>query len=84
MVRVMLRLRAHHWLAAIPAAAILVGVPFANGVRGYVLGLPFLLFWIVACVLATSAIMAVIGALDRRDAASSPGTGPGEPKDGAR
>lgn len=78
------RLRAHHWLATIPAAAILVGVPFANRVRGYVLGLPFLLFWIVACVLATSAVMAVIGALDRRGAASAPGTAPGESKDGPR
>jgi 4-hydroxybenzoate polyprenyltransferase len=75
------RLRAHHWLATIPAAAILVGVPFANRARGYVLGLPFLLFWIVACVLATSAIMAVIGALDRRDAASPPGPDPAGPKD---
>jgi hypothetical protein len=75
------RLRAHHWLATIPAAAILVGVPFANRVRGYVMGLPFLLFWIVACVLATSAVMAIIGALDRRDGTSRPGTGPGEPKD---
>ena len=75
------RLRAHHWLATLPAAAILVGVPFANRVRGYVLGLPFLLFWIVACVLATSAIMAVIGALDRRDAASSPGPDAGGSKD---
>ena len=78
------RLRAHHWLATLPAAAILVGVPFANRVRGYVLGLPFLLFWIVACVLATSAVMAVIGAIDRRDAASTPGTAPVESKDGPR
>lgn len=75
------RLRAYHGLATIPAAAILVGVPFANGVRGYVMGLPFLLFWIVACVLATSAVMAIIGALDRRATASRPGTGAGESKD---
>jgi hypothetical protein len=75
------RLRAHHWLATIPAVAILVGVPFANRVPGYVLGLPFLLFWIVACVLATSAVMAVIGALDRRDTASRSGKEPADPKD---
>jgi hypothetical protein len=53
-------------LAALPATAILFGVPFANQVRGYVLGMPFLLFWIVACVLLTSVVMAVVGALDRR------------------
>ena len=81
MVRAMPRLRAHHWLATLPAAAILVGVPFANRVRGYVMGLPFLLFWIVACVLATSAVMAVIGVLDRRDGGSQPETGPDGPKD---
>ena len=81
MVRDMPRLRPHHWLATLPAAAILVGVPFANRVRGYVMGLPFLLFWIVACVLATSAVMAIIGALDRRATASRPGTGAGESKD---
>jgi hypothetical protein len=58
--------RAHHWLAAGPPLAILVGVPFANRVHAYVLGLPFLLFWIAACVLATSATMALISVLDRR------------------
>jgi hypothetical protein len=79
----MFRLRAHHLLAALPALAILVGVPYANGVRAYVLGLPFLLFWILACVIATSVVMAVIGALDRRDegsAGAEPGSG--GPKDG--
>jgi xanthosine utilization system XapX-like protein len=53
-------------LAVVPAIAILVGVPLVNHVRAYVFGLPFLLFWIVACVLLTSVVMAVIGALDRR------------------
>jgi Protein of unknown function (DUF3311) len=78
----MFRPRAHHLLALLPAVAILVGVPFANGVPGYVLGLPFLLFWIVACVVATSVIMAVIGALDRRADAAAPGADPGDPEDG--
>jgi hypothetical protein len=41
------------------------GVPFANRVRPYVLGLPFLLFWVTAWVVLTSAIMWLIYALDR-------------------
>jgi uncharacterized membrane protein len=63
-------------LAALPATAILVGVPFANHVRAYVLGMPFLLFWIVACVLLTSVVMAVVGALDRRRERSGDEPGP--------
>ena len=59
----------HRWLAVVPALALLVGVPLVNGVRRTVLGLPFLLFWIVACVLLTSALMFVVAALDRRHAA---------------
>lgn len=57
---------AYRWLAAAPPLAILVGVPLANHVHRYVLGLPFLLFWILVCVLLTSAMMAAIGWLDRR------------------
>lgn len=78
----MFRPRVYHLLALLPTVAILVGVPFANGVRGYVLGLPFLLFWILGCVIATSAIMALIGALDRRDEAAALPATPGEPEDG--
>ena len=58
--------RRYRWLALLPPLAILVGVPFANGVHAYVLGLPFLLFWIVACILFTSAMMGVIAVLDHR------------------
>ena len=61
--------RAYHLLAAVPALCLLGGVPFANRVEPLVLGLPFLLFWIVAWVVATSAIMALIWVLDRRGAA---------------
>jgi hypothetical protein len=60
------RPRRYRWLALIPPLAILVGVPLVNGIRGYVLGLPVLLFWIVCCVLLTSLVMAVVGALDAR------------------
>jgi hypothetical protein len=58
--------RAYRWLAALPAAGILVGVPIANRVHGYVLGLPFVLAWILGCVILTSVLMAVILALDAR------------------
>jgi hypothetical protein len=59
----------HRWLAALPGLLILVGVPYANRVHRLVLGIPFLLFWIVGCVLLTSAIMAIVGSLDARHAA---------------
>ena len=62
----MIRGRPHRWLALLPALLLLVGAPLANRVHAYVLGLPFLLFWIVACVLVTSVVMTVIGALDHR------------------
>jgi uncharacterized protein DUF3311 len=57
--------RWYRWLAVVPAIGMLGGVPFANRVRPYVLGLPFLLFWVTAWVVLTSAIMWLIYALDR-------------------
>ena len=60
----------YRWLAAVPGLLILVGVPFANRVHRLVLGLPFLLFWIVCCVVLTSIVMAIIGALDARRTAA--------------
>jgi hypothetical protein len=60
------RPRPYHWVAVLPTIGLLGGVPFANHVDAYVLGLPFLLFWIVAWVLATSCIMGIIWTLDRR------------------
>jgi len=64
----MRRVPLHRWLAVIPGLLILGGVPFANRVHRLVLGMPFLLLWIVACVLLTSATMALIGSLDAKDA----------------
>ncbi|MBI5837529.1 MAG: DUF3311 domain-containing protein [Candidatus Eisenbacteria bacterium] len=72
--------RAYRLLALLPGLAILVGVPLANRVRPYVLGLPFLLFWIVCCVLLTSAVMTLVWYLDRAaDAAKGPGRAGGGP-----
>jgi hypothetical protein len=58
------RLRPYHAAAVLPTIGLLAGVPFANRVEPYVFGLPFLLFWIVAWVVGTSAIMGIIWALD--------------------
>lgn len=60
------RLRPFHWLAVVPPVALLSGIPFVNRVEPYVLGLPFLLFWIVLWVVLTSITMGVILVLDRR------------------
>jgi hypothetical protein len=57
--------RWYRWLAVVPAIGMLGGVPFANRVTPYVFGLPFLLFWVTAWVVLTSAIMWLIYALDR-------------------
>jgi len=66
--------RIHRWLAAVPPVALLGGVPFANHIEPYVLGLPFLLFWVVLWVVLTGPVMGLIYALDaaaaRRDAAA--------------
>lgn len=63
-------MRRYRWLAVIPTLGMLGGIPFANRVRPYVFGLPFLLAWIVIWVIVTSAIMALIFALDNaRDSA---------------
>ena len=59
-------MRRHHLLAIVPAVGLLGGIPFANRVEPYVFGLPFLLFWIVPWVVATSATMALIWTIDRR------------------
>lgn len=56
--------RPYHILALLPTLGLLGGVTFANRVEPYVLGLPFLLFWVVMWVVATSLIMALITALD--------------------
>jgi hypothetical protein len=51
-------------LAALPFIGILGGAGFANRAEPFVLGLPFLMAWIVGWVLASSAIMAIVYVLD--------------------
>ena len=48
------------WLAVLPFVGMLGG-PFAfDRVEPFVLGLPALLAWLVGCVIATTAIMALV------------------------
>jgi uncharacterized protein DUF3311 len=58
--------RAYRWLAVVPAGVVVLGVAFGNRVRPYVLGLPFLIAWVVGLVMLTSVIMGLIYFLDRR------------------
>ena len=74
----MRRVPLYHWLATLPGLLILLGVPFANRVEARVLGMPFLLAWIVGCVLLTSLVMAIVGRLDdERTRRDPPPTDPG-------
>ncbi len=45
--------------ALIPAVALVAGLPFANRLQPVVLGLPFLLLWILGWVLLTPVFLAV-------------------------
>ncbi|NKJ46104.1 hypothetical protein CIC12_04960 [Burkholderia sp. SG-MS1] len=51
-------------LAALPFIGILLGVPFVNRVEPLVLGMPFVLAWIVMWVVLSSILMAVVYRLD--------------------
>ena len=60
-------------LAVLPFIGILVGTPFVNRVEPYVLGMPFILFWIVMWVVLSSIIMAIIYAVDPANKESDEG-----------
>lgn len=51
-------------LATLPFLGILGGASFANRAEPFVLGLPFLMAWIVLWVVASSGLLAIIYALD--------------------
>jgi hypothetical protein len=57
-------MRRIRWLAVVPFLALIVGPFFVNRATPLVLGVPFLLAWIVVWILLTSVIMAVIYAAD--------------------
>ncbi len=58
--------RPHHLLALLPVVGILGAPWIANRVEPYVLGMPFLLAWIVGWVLMASLTMGVIRIVDER------------------
>ncbi|MFF7633069.1 DUF3311 domain-containing protein [Kitasatospora sp. NPDC008050] len=51
-------------LGALPFLGILGGIFFANRMTPYVLGMPFILFWIVLWVVLSSVTMALVYRLD--------------------
>lgn len=53
-------------LALVPVLALTLGIPFANRLEPRILGLPFLLAWIVGWIFLTPVFMAVVHRLDRR------------------
>ncbi|KZZ83063.1 MULTISPECIES: DUF3311 domain-containing protein [Bacillaceae] len=57
-------MRPLYLLAFLPVIGFFGGLSFANRVEPYVLGLPFLFFWIILWVALTSVIMAVIYRFD--------------------
>ncbi len=58
--------RPYRLLAVVPALAILGAPWFANRLEPRILGMPYLLAWIVFWIVMTSIVMAIIGALDTR------------------
>ncbi|MDH4423408.1 MULTISPECIES: DUF3311 domain-containing protein [Bacillus] len=53
-----------HVLALIPVLCLVVGPVFANSVTPYVLGMAFLLFWVLLSVFITSLCMGLVYVFD--------------------
>ena len=53
-------------LASIPFAALTVAVPLVNRIEPRILGLPFVLAWIVAWVFLTPVFLWSVGRVERR------------------
>ncbi|ACC72305.1 DUF3311 domain-containing protein [Paraburkholderia phymatum] len=60
-------------LAVLPFIGILLGVPFVNRVEPLVLGMPFVLAWIVMWVVLSSIIMGLIYRFDPTNRHAGPG-----------
>ncbi|WP_026574216.1 DUF3311 domain-containing protein [Bacillus sp. UNC438CL73TsuS30] len=57
-------MKLQHLLSLLPFIGILVLMPFVNTVKPYVLGLPFVFFWMVMWVVLTSIILWVVYRID--------------------
>lgn len=57
-------MKIQNFLAILPFIGILGGIYFVNKVTPYVLGMPFILFYIVLWVVLTSGIMAIVFKMD--------------------
>jgi hypothetical protein len=51
-------------MAALPFIGILLGIPFVNQVEPLVLGMPFVLAWIVIWIVLSAVIMGIIYRFD--------------------
>lgn len=57
----------YHYLVIFPLLALTVGIYFANRVEPFVMGLPFLMFWIVGWVIISALIMLLVNILDSKN-----------------
>ncbi|MGG1397316.1 DUF3311 domain-containing protein [Bacillus salipaludis] len=57
-------MKLQHFLSLLPFIGILVLMPFVNTVKPYVLGLPFVFFWMVMWVVLTSIILWIVYRID--------------------
>ncbi|AWS52046.1 MULTISPECIES: DUF3311 domain-containing protein [Providencia] len=57
----------YHYLVIFPILALTVGIYYANQVEPFVMGLPFLMFWIVSWVIVTALVMLLINVLDNKN-----------------
>ncbi len=71
-------------LAFTPALALVAGLPFVNRLEPVLLGLPFLLAWILGWVLATPLFLAAAYALARGDSGEGRAGAAGREAGGAR
>lgn len=53
-----------HFLSVLPFIGMLGFLPLVNRVEPYVLGMPFIMFWVVLWVILTSVIMAIVFKFD--------------------
>jgi hypothetical protein len=79
-----MRARLSLTVAFVPALALVAGLPFVNRLEPVVLGLPFLLSWILGWVLATPLFLAAAYLLAGRDSGKGHAEAPHRAAGGAR